>query len=182
MIKSKVKIEFICVCGAKYPKMYGRCHICGKFNTISEIEGAPKVYRLPKVSLKRKEQNKLPDVDKDILDKWFDARIIEAKKICKCENCGKDVMNQLNSNEVWVSRASISHIFPKKKTTGGYPSVSCHDLNWTLMCLDCHTLYGSTWENAKSMPIWEHICLKAKIFSHLITEPRSKLPTELFID
>lgn len=178
---AKEKKEYECSCGKKYPKWQGKC-VCGLWNSLEEKVVPQKMYRLPKVSLKRKEENKKPDIDKDVLDKWFNARIAEAKFMRNCENCGKDVSNQLNSKDTWVSRASISHIFPKKKSIGGYASVSCHELNWTLMCTDCHTLYGSNWENAKKMPIWDHIVFKSRIFSHLITESRSKLPPELFVD
>lgn len=178
---AKEKIEYECSCGKKYPKWQGKCDSCGSWNTLEEKTVPQKTYRLPKVSLKRKEQNKQPDIDKDELDRWFDARIAEAKKICKCENCGKDVMNQLNSTETWVSRSSIAHIFPKRKM-GGFHSVSCHELNWVLLCLDCHTKFDSNYMTAMTMRIWGLVCLKAKIFSHLITEPRSKIPPELFVD
>lgn len=178
---AKEKIEYECSCGKKYPKWQGKCDACGTWNSLEEKVIPSKTYRLPKVSLKRKEQNKQPEIEKDLLDKWFNERIAEAKKICKCENCGKDVMNQLNSTEVWVSRASIAHIFPKRKA-GGFPSVSCHELNWVLLCIDCHTEMDANYDRAKKMKVWEHVCRKARIFSHLITEPKSKLPPELFVD
>lgn len=178
---AKEKKEYECSCGKKYPKWQGKCDACKSWNTLEEKTAAQKMYRLPKVSLKRKEENKKPDIDKDVLDKWFDARVKESLEKPFCENCGKNIGNQLNSKDLWVSRSSIAHIFPKRKM-GGFPSVSCHELNWVLLCLDCHSEMDSNYEKARKMKVWEHVCWKARIFSHLIKEPRSKLPTELFVD
>jgi len=182
MVNSKKnKIEFFCLsCGVIFPKWRGQC-TCLKWSTIKEREIIPKKYSIPRVSPKRKEENKQPDIHQEELDKWFDARIAEAKEHPFCEECGCSVANQLNSKDNWVRRASIAHIFPKRKI-GGFPSVSCHEFNWVLLCIDHHHSLDSSWDAARKMKVWPMVVDKARLFSDTITEPRGKIPDELFVD
>lgn len=181
MIKPKQRVQYVCSsCGASYPSMRGMC-VCKKWNTLEEVAITPKKHVINRVSPKRKEENKQPDIHQEELDKWFDARIAEAKVHPFCEECGCSVLSQLNSKDTWVKRASIAHIFPKRER-GGFPSVSCHELNWVLLCIDHHHYLDSSWDKARKMNIWPHITDKAKMFSNLVTEARSKIPDELFVD
>ncbi len=181
MIQKKVKKYFECSsCKNHTPQWFGKCR-CGKWNTIEEVIEEVKSKPIAKVSPKRKEENKQPDIHQEELDKWFDARIAEAKVHPFCEECGCSVLSQLNSKDTWVKRASIAHIFPKRDR-GGFPSVSCHELNWVLLCIDHHHYLDSSWDKARKMKVWSHITDKAKMFSNLVTEARSKIPDELFVD
>lgn len=180
---AKEKIEYECSCGKKYPKWQGKCDACGKWNSLEEKIIPSKIYRLPKVSLKRKEQNKQPDIEKGLLDKWFDERIAEAKKQPYCENCGASLLYQLNSSNVATRRSVVAHILPKRKV-GGFPSVATHPLNRWFACgigsLNlCHSTYDSSWEKAVKMPVWDEVIARFELFKSEVTESTYKIPKEM---
>jgi len=179
---AKEKKEHECSCGKKYPKWQGKCDSCGSWNTLEEKVVPQKMYRLPKVSLKRKEENKKPDIDKDVLDKWFNARIAEAKQQPYCENCGASILYQLNSSNVAIRRSVIAHILPKRKV-GGFPSVATHPSNRWFACgvgsLNlCHDRYDSSWDKAIKMPIWGKVISRFEVFKNEVKESTTKLPLD----
>lgn len=179
MIKPKQKVEFICAfCNKKYVKWQGKCDACHVWNCLEEKEVIKKTYSLPKISLKRKEQNKQPDLHQEELDKWFDMqRNLAISSGGKCQNCGCSIMNDLQSQETWIWRRVLCHVIAKSK----YPSISTHPLNCIFMCWSDHASYDSTWSKARQMDIWGLAIKKAKKIVPLIKESVGKLPTE-FVD
>jgi len=180
MVNSKKnKIEFICSsCGAKFPKWRGQC-ICSKWSTIKEREITPKKHSIARVSPKRKEDNKQPDIHQEELDKWFEMqRKLALTGSHVCAECGVDVSSDLLSGETWIWRRVLCHIFPKSR----FPSVQTHPLNCIILCWQHHSTMDSSWSKAKEMKVWELVVSKAKVISKQISESRGKLPEELFVD
>lgn len=178
MIQVKQRKEYVCSsCSATYPSMRGECR-CGLWNTISEVEVQKKVYRLPKISLKRKAQNELPDTHQEELGKWFEMqRGLALTSGARCQNCGESIANDLNSKDTWIWRRVLAHVVQKSK----YDSVKTHPLNILFLCWQCHSDFDSSWDKARKMNIWGLAIVKAKKLLPLITEATSKLPSE-FVD
>lgn len=179
MITKKEKREYVCSsCGASYPSMRGQC-VCKKWNTIEEKTVAPKVYRLPKVSIKMKEAMKSVDPQKEALDAWFDMqRALAMSGDMKCQECGVSIANDLNSKDTWIWRRVLSHIIPKSK----FSSTATHPLNCLFLCWDCHSRFDNTWDKARKMKIWTLAIAKAKKTLPLIKESSSSLPSEFLED
>jgi len=152
MIKSKAKISYSCSgCGANHVQWHGKCHFCNSWNTISES---------------------VRDMKSD-LDIFFDfARAHSLENgLCKCENCGTSVRNQLNSKDTWLWRGAIAHVLPKKT----FISISNHAHNYMILCLACHGQYDSSWKNASKMPCFAIAKKKYQLFKGCITESKTKI-------
>lgn len=174
---NKQKKTYQCTsCNQTFPSTRGKC-ICGEWNTIIEVEVAKKVYRLPKMSEKRKAQQSIPSVEKISLDTFFEYQSTKAMTVgnSKCQNCGVSIMNDLCSNEIWVQRRVLAHIIPKSK----FISVSDHIFNCLFMCWQCHSYYDSSWSKAVNMPIFKLAIERYNQFKDLVTESKSHLPIEM---
>lgn len=178
MIQSKQKKQFVCSsCHATFPRWRGQC-TCGVWNTINEEAVDAKVYRIPKISDKRKAEKSEQKGQKSDLDIFFDFQIEHELKhgICICENCKKDVRYQLKSEQVWIKRGTIAHIVSKKK----FVSIAVNLNNFLILCLGCHSEYDSSWAKAIKMPVFRIAKTRFKLFQNLIQESTGKLPKEFF--
>lgn len=168
------KKQFVCSdCHATFPKWRGKC-TCGLWNSINEEAIEPKVYRIPRVSQKRKEQVKDLDTELDI---WYEEqRVLALKGDRKCACCGADITSDLQSDKKWINRRNICHLLPK----GKYYSVATHPLNKILLCWDHHTYFDNSWLKARRMNIWGEVVRTVRLFIKEVEEPTGKLPEEFF--
>jgi len=166
------KTKFTCTnCNRVHTQWFGRCH-CGAWNSIVESEVAPKKYSIPKVSPKRKLGNAKAKEEgaEDKLQSWFDYQREEAMKHPFCEECNKNILYQLESEEWW--KCSHAHILPKKT----FQSVKTLTNNHLLLCKLCHGQFDSSWSNASKMKVWAIAVARVKLFIHLVKESLTKTP------
>lgn len=73
--------------------------------------------------------------------------------ITECENCGYNLQRTRSGK-------NVAHILPKRI----FKSVATNDENIIYLCstfdrsdgkTGCHEMFDSSWEKAKSMPVWE---------------------------
>lgn len=136
-----------------------------------------KVYRIPKVSEKRKQkiaQQKANEGDNG-LDLWFEARRKEMTgRCCLCN--GK---SEKNNDETY--RRSIHHLLEKRPAM--FPSVALHEDNWLEVCFwgnACHTNIHSgtiTMELLRDSAEWDIIATKfKKIYPFIAENERENIP------
>lgn len=90
----------------------------------------------------------------------------------RCENCG----NPLHATVAFHPRAHICHIVPKET----FVSVMTHVANIWFGCLDCHTMYDSSWSKARLMNVWPLVVQRFKKFMREIAPEEVKsLPESL---
>jgi hypothetical protein len=161
-------------CNKTTPKWSGQCSSCGGWNTFIESEVATKKYSIPKVSVKRKAENEKAKEDNlgEALQAWFDYQRTEGMKNPICENCGTNILYQLESEEEWVWKSSHAHILPKKT----FESVKTLTNNHLLLCKLCHGQFDSSWSNASKMKVWTIAVNRVKLFIHLVNESLTKTP------
>lgn len=164
-----MKVKFTCIiCDRVHTQWFGKCH-CGAWNTIVKSEVTPKKYSIPKVSEKKKLKDLLHKGDE--LDNWFEKQHKLALLNPFCENCGTNILHQLNSEEQWVWKSSHAHIFPKKT----FKSINIHKDNHLLLCRLCHGQFDSSWVNASKMKVWSIAKDRAQKLLPYITESITKI-------
>lgn len=165
-----MKTKFTCSsCGKVHTQWFGKCNCCGSWNTIVESEVTPKKYSIPKVSEKKKLKDSLPSGAE--LENWFEMQKKKALLNPFCENCGTNILHQLESEEQWVWKSSHAHIFPKKT----FKSIMTHEDNHLLLCRLCHGQFDSSWTNASKMKVWEIAKVRAQKLLPSITESITKI-------
>lgn len=165
-----MKTKFTCSgCGKVHTQWFGKCNCCGSWNTIVESEVTPKKYSIPKVSEKKKLKDSLPSGAE--LENWFEKQKKKALLNPFCENCGTNILHQLESEEQWVWKSSHAHIFPKKT----FKSIMTHEDNHLLLCRLCHGQFDSSWTNASKMKVWAIAKYRAQKLLSSITESITKI-------
>lgn len=85
-----------------------------------------------------------------------------------CENCGLDLSRT-------KSGKNVAHILPKSK----FKSVAKNDRNIMYLCTTfdrndgqtgCHEQFDSSWERARTMPIWERAVERVKEIQEQVKE------------
>ncbi len=158
-------------CEATRPTLSGKCPCCGEWNCMVEVEAKKKTYTIPKVSKKAKEQKVSSESETRALEAWFEYHQLKAKEKPICENCGKNIEYQLNSDEGWIWKSSHAHIFPKKT----FHSVKTNLNNHLLLCKLCHGQFDSSWLNAQKMKVWPIAKARAQKLLLSITESITKI-------
>jgi hypothetical protein len=121
----------------------------------SKLPKEKKVYRIPRLSEKKKEELKEDKIKRvaggNEMDRWFANRRKEMIGICS--HCGDKSCK--NSDQYY--KFSIAHILPKNL----FKSVKTHPLNWVELCFwnkSCHTNYDN-----KILDITEFNCFNEVI-------------------
>lgn len=156
-------------CEATRPTLSGKCPCCSEWNCMVEMEIVKKVYKLNRTKKPSLKENK------DELENWFDYQRKVGLQKPFCEECGRNISYQLNSEDGWIWKSSHAHIFPKKT----FKSIMTNIHNHILLCKLCHGQYDSSWLNATKMKIWPTVVSRAKMIINLIKESTTKLPNEL---
>lgn len=137
-----------CKCGCSlYPTMgyAGYFYKCAPENIrerkskklIEKRDAATKRY----IAKRTEERNS--DESKELRD-WFLARRKEMTG--NCINCGK----RSTKENIRFWKWGIAHILPKST----FKSIRTHFKNCMELCIDCHTVYDSNWENASKMKVF----------------------------
>lgn len=127
---------------------------------------------IAKVSEKKKAELKAGKSKRDEMQEWFTARHQEMTG--KCAECGCHI----NKGVYQFAVMSIAHLLPKR--TNMFPSVATHPDNWIELCVDHHTLYDRSWDDAMQMSIWNHVVEKfIKIYPSIAPEERKHIPDVL---
>lgn len=135
---------------------------------FGKAEAPKKVYVLPKISKKKREEMKAAKQElgnQDTLkEKWFKARRREMVGVCQC-GCGAKSCK----NDEMYFRHSASHVFPKAQ----FESVMYHPLNFVERAFwgGCHTNMDEKGvEHWPNMADWEDIREKFFVLAPLLTD------------
>lgn len=141
----------------------------------SKLPKPKKIYRLPKKSKKKLEQEgreaaaKGDNTETD-LQKWYTTIMQSEMPICW------ETGEKIDTRDRMGWHGSIAHILPKEH----YPSVKTHPMNYMILKMwgGTHGQYDSSWENASKMSVWKY-ALKTIIdvlYPLLTPEEKRKLP------
>ncbi len=121
------------------------------------------------VSEKKKAQLKEEKPKRDQQVEWFAARIKEMKG--ECLECSKPI----NKDVFAFAVMSVAHVLPKRNNM--FPSVATHKNNSLELCVDCHSLYDRSWDDACSMKVWPLAVDKfISIYPSIAANERKHLP------
>lgn len=95
----------------------------------------------------------------------------------RCEEC--DV--RLPMMPVWIRRATMAHILPKRKDYG-FPSVATNRLNIIFLCPDCHSDYDNRGkEHATKMKVFPLMRQRVQEMLPLLTDEECNRVPEIFL-
>jgi ATP-dependent helicase YprA (DUF1998 family) len=136
-----------------------------------------KIYRIPYVSAKKKEQMKEEKAIRvaggNEMDRWFEARRIEMTGWCA--HCGDP---SCKNNDKYF-KFSIAHILPKNL----FKSVKSHPLNWVELCF-WNKSHHTNFDN-KTLDIMELNCFNeviekfVAIYPYIVPKERKYIPDVL---
>ena len=142
----------------------------------AKLPKVKKIYRLPKKSKKRLEQEAANPVRKDengdtALQRWYKDR--QKQLVGRCMRCGE----KYNHHNLTYAIAATAHVLPKRKEM--FLSVATHPDNYIELGAGCgcHNWYDlqASWEEIALSPIWPLVLEKFLLFQKDITE-REKIP------
>lgn len=94
-----------------------------------------------------------------------------------CEECG----TRLPKSPVWMRRATMAHILPKRKDYG-FPSVATNRLNIVFLCPDCHSDYDNRGkEHATKMKVFPLMRQRVQEMLPLLTDGEINRVPEIFL-
>lgn len=122
---------------------------------LLETTSFPKEEKQPKVK------------GSDPMKAFWEYHVHQLSKTMKCQESNLDI---------WTSRNSICHIFPKHET-GGYPSVAAHLANAMYYDVDIHNRFDRLLNELDFVKLeqefpnsWPEVCEKAKTLLPLVKE------------
>lgn len=128
---------------------------------------------LAKVSEKQKEKVKADKPQKDLLDDWYEEKVNELTDICmECEGPTRSAI-------FVMAKESVAHVLPKRKAM--FPSVATHKHNHLELCVHCHKIYDSSWEDAAKMKVWPIAVERFKLICPDIAPMERKNIPDVFI-
>ncbi|MDB5200541.1 MAG: hypothetical protein JWO92_2504 [Chitinophagaceae bacterium] len=138
----------------------------------SQLPKEKKLYQIPKVSDKKKQQLKDEKPDREKQNDWFEA--IDKKEcpyaFTHCQECGKIILKAF-------MRAAIAHVLPKKKNQ--FPSVATHENNYIILGAGCgcHNKYDKSWDDASQMKVWPLAVSKfLEIYPFIASKEKKNIP------
>lgn len=158
-IQQKKLICIDCKDGIEKPVTAGRCFYHYKLHRSKIILEKRKFS-----SLKDDPNNLILKEENDKLQKWYLDR---KKQMCgECQNCGNK--NCKHNDKFW--KWSIAHVLPKNI----FKSINTNDNNWLELCIDCHTAFDRSWEDASKMPVFKFAIIQFNLFKDQISEEEKR--------